>query len=400
MMDIYSAILVVVPMLYPVAMRFGVDPVHLAVIILVNLEIGYLTPPVGINLFIASLRFSRPVPVLYRASLPFISLLLVCLVVVTWVPELSLGLVRARENTGQVVMRVAHREAVGEVAGRFRWGKRLPGATTDPDTFLEPSTAANSQDLQDSRISFDATSQVLRLSIASKEGTRIDGIWSCSLAGLPGQRLSGEVVQQLNIAIDDAELKPILGGDAQVFGSELFIHSIVDSVIIGELHLTVLYFPEDPNAADVVWDYWAEFRSPLNSVRPVPRIVETVASTMTIDHVRGIWRSSSEGASAGLLTLETMRNKPVEFSLQVPFTPTSGIFPQEIALSEDQLRLFVTYTEGLPRLAGKLRVLASTLTLESLSEDRVVGILRAVLSPAAGAQLFDAEWRIDLPYHR
>ena len=91
LMDIFSAILVVVPLIAPVALGFGVDPYHLAIIFLVNLEIGYSTPPVGINLFISSMRFHRPVFQLYRASLVFIGILLVGLMVITYVPALSLG---------------------------------------------------------------------------------------------------------------------------------------------------------------------------------------------------------------------------------------------------------------------------------------------------------------------
>ncbi len=92
LMDIFSAILVVVPLIAPVAHEFGIDPYHLAVIFLVNLEIGYSTPPVGINLFIASLRFRRPVFALYRASVLFILVLLVALALITYVPACSLGL--------------------------------------------------------------------------------------------------------------------------------------------------------------------------------------------------------------------------------------------------------------------------------------------------------------------
>jgi tripartite ATP-independent transporter DctM subunit len=91
LMDIFSAILVVVPLIAPVALNFGVDPYHLAAIFLVNLEIGYSTPPVGINLFIASLRFGRPVFALYRASVLFIGVLLVALVLITYFPFITLG---------------------------------------------------------------------------------------------------------------------------------------------------------------------------------------------------------------------------------------------------------------------------------------------------------------------
>ncbi|MFH1123390.1 MAG: TRAP transporter large permease subunit [Pseudomonadota bacterium] len=92
MMDIFSAILVVVPLIMPLAEKFGVDPVHLGVIFLVNLGIGYNTPPVGLNLFIASSRFDRPIMQLYRATLPFLLLLLLTLILITYWPPLSLFL--------------------------------------------------------------------------------------------------------------------------------------------------------------------------------------------------------------------------------------------------------------------------------------------------------------------
>ena len=93
LMDIFSAILVVLPLLLPIAYRFGIHPAHLAVIFLTNLEIGYSTPPVGLNLFIASLRFDRPVVKLYAASLAFLAIMFAGLLVITYWPGLSLWLV-------------------------------------------------------------------------------------------------------------------------------------------------------------------------------------------------------------------------------------------------------------------------------------------------------------------
>lgn len=90
LMDIFSAIIVVVPLIIPIAAEFGVDPVHLAIIFLANLEIGYLTPPVGINLFITSFRFNKPITEIYKASVPFLLLLIVALLIITYVPALSL----------------------------------------------------------------------------------------------------------------------------------------------------------------------------------------------------------------------------------------------------------------------------------------------------------------------
>ena len=92
MMDIFSAIIVVVPLIVPIAKSFDVNMVHLGIIFLTNLEIGYSTPPVGINLFIASSRFSEPVLRLYKATLPFLGLRLAGLLIITYFPALSLFL--------------------------------------------------------------------------------------------------------------------------------------------------------------------------------------------------------------------------------------------------------------------------------------------------------------------
>jgi C4-dicarboxylate transporter DctM subunit len=90
MMDIFSAIVVIVPLILPLAREFGIDPVHLGIILLANLEIGYSTPPVGINLFIASQRFKRPILSLFRAALPFLAIMLIWLVLITYIPEFTL----------------------------------------------------------------------------------------------------------------------------------------------------------------------------------------------------------------------------------------------------------------------------------------------------------------------
>jgi len=89
LMDIFSAIVVVVPLIVPIAERFGVDPYHLGIVFLLNLEIGYMTPPVGLNLFISSFRFNKPITQLYTSVLPFIALLGTALIIVTYIPTLS-----------------------------------------------------------------------------------------------------------------------------------------------------------------------------------------------------------------------------------------------------------------------------------------------------------------------
>jgi tripartite ATP-independent transporter DctM subunit len=90
LMDIFSATVILVPVIAPIAQRYGVDPLHLCVIFLINLEIGYSTPPIGMNLFIASLKFDTPVTTLYRASAPFLVVMLAVLLAVIFLPHLSL----------------------------------------------------------------------------------------------------------------------------------------------------------------------------------------------------------------------------------------------------------------------------------------------------------------------
>ena len=92
LVDIFSAIVVLVPLIVPVAAALNIDPLHLGVVFLVNLEVGYLTPPVGINLFVARFRFARPLTAIYRAALPFALVLIAALLVITYVPQLSLFL--------------------------------------------------------------------------------------------------------------------------------------------------------------------------------------------------------------------------------------------------------------------------------------------------------------------
>lgn len=93
-MGIFSALIVVVPLVTPIAQAYGINPVHLGIIFLTNLEIGASIPPLGINLFISSIRFEKPVLRLYWASLPFIAMLLLALAVITYLPWLSLALLK------------------------------------------------------------------------------------------------------------------------------------------------------------------------------------------------------------------------------------------------------------------------------------------------------------------
>ena len=92
-MDILSAILIVAPLLAPIAASYGIHPIHFGIMFIVNLELGYLTPPLGLNLFVASTVFERSILEVIRAVIPFLVLMLFCLVVIVWFPSLSLLLV-------------------------------------------------------------------------------------------------------------------------------------------------------------------------------------------------------------------------------------------------------------------------------------------------------------------
>jgi C4-dicarboxylate transporter, DctM subunit len=91
-LDIFSALVLVVPLILPVAVGYGIHPVHLGIIFLANMQIGYLTPPVGLNLFIASYRFKKPISEVYLSTLPFFLILLLSVLIITYWPALSLGL--------------------------------------------------------------------------------------------------------------------------------------------------------------------------------------------------------------------------------------------------------------------------------------------------------------------
>jgi tripartite ATP-independent transporter DctM subunit len=93
MLDIFSALVIVVPIILPIAVGYGIHPLHLGIIFLANMQLGYFTPPVGMNLFIASYRFDKPVMTLYLATIPFFVVLLVAVLIITYWPALSLALI-------------------------------------------------------------------------------------------------------------------------------------------------------------------------------------------------------------------------------------------------------------------------------------------------------------------
>lgn len=93
-LDIFSALVIMIPLIVPLAIGYGIDPVHLGIIFLANMQLGYFTPPVGMNLFIASYRFNRPINDIYKATIPFFFVLLAAVLIITYWPALSLVLIR------------------------------------------------------------------------------------------------------------------------------------------------------------------------------------------------------------------------------------------------------------------------------------------------------------------
>ena len=90
--DIFSAITIVVPLIAPLGVAYGINPVHLGIIFLANLELGYLTPPLGLNLFLASYRFEKPIVRIYRDVLPFQLVMLASVLIITYVPWMTTAL--------------------------------------------------------------------------------------------------------------------------------------------------------------------------------------------------------------------------------------------------------------------------------------------------------------------
>jgi TRAP-type C4-dicarboxylate transport system permease large subunit len=91
---LYPALVIMVPLILPVAISYGINPIHLGIIFLANMQIGYFTPPVGMNLFIASYRFEKPVAGIYAATIPFMIVLLISVILITYWPYLSMVLLR------------------------------------------------------------------------------------------------------------------------------------------------------------------------------------------------------------------------------------------------------------------------------------------------------------------
>lgn len=96
MLDIFSALVIMIPILLPIAVGYGIHPVHLGIVFLANMQIGYFTPPIGMNLFIASYRFKKPIIELYLSTIPYMIILLLALIIITYWPALSLMLISSK----------------------------------------------------------------------------------------------------------------------------------------------------------------------------------------------------------------------------------------------------------------------------------------------------------------
>jgi hypothetical protein len=137
-MDIFSAIVVVLPLIAPIAKAYGIDPYHLGVIFLLNLEVGYLHPPVGLNLFLTSVKFQRPITEVMWATVPFLITMIAALLVVTYVPALTIVPEAERRAPVQNLIRLVEagieesRVAIPELVLADAAGKALTGPDGKP----------------------------------------------------------------------------------------------------------------------------------------------------------------------------------------------------------------------------------------------------------------------------
>ncbi|MFO0682680.1 MAG: TRAP transporter large permease subunit [Sandaracinus sp.] len=140
LMDIFSAIVVIVPLIMGIAIHFNINPYHLGIVFLINLEIGYLMPPMGLNLFIAGFRFGRPVPDLYKVVIPFIGVFFTALMITTYVPWLSTGLLPESAQT-HAPPPIEEPETTHEEPGVAAGGARACGDVPDEgesmDAYME-----------------------------------------------------------------------------------------------------------------------------------------------------------------------------------------------------------------------------------------------------------------------
>jgi tripartite ATP-independent transporter DctM subunit len=374
-MDIYSAILVVVPLVLPIALRFGIDPVHLGVIFLTNLEIGYSTPPVGINLFIASLRFDRPVFALYRASLPFLGLLLLSLAIITYVPTLSLGLTRAVEDTGSVTVRWSARtRVVGAGEGALRWSRRGSDSEADWERALTPPAGAPTHEFSDLRLVYRSEVGVYELSRSSDDGWQVDVRWK-------GDDETEPEIMRVRPVV--GELRGAGLTDENWTGARVSFTKDAQDVVTGTLRALLVHFPEEDDATELVYDL--ELRFVCEAVRDdeQPRAPQGEVFAREIHDMRLTERRVPDAAS--LYTLERIRTRPYELRASW------------IASSFDSLRIALddAVAEGFP--ATVCRTGKGIVVLEEDHDKKKRGVIRALLR--ASGSTIDLEIEFDLPVH-
>ncbi|MBC8068237.1 MAG: TRAP transporter large permease [Deltaproteobacteria bacterium] len=158
LMDSISAIMIIAPLITPVAIKLGIDPIHLGIIFIVNLEIGYLTPPIGLNLFVASSVFNKPIGEVIRAVIPFILVMMVGLVVVTYVPSIALGPVN-----------VILRDKPFMEGGGMPGSEPPPGPREDMPVILKPGEGAGEQKVLSMAEMTAITSQLLAICDLAEE---------------------------------------------------------------------------------------------------------------------------------------------------------------------------------------------------------------------------------------
>ena len=411
LMDIFSAILVVVPLILPVALRFGVDPVHLGVIFLTNLEIGYSTPPVGINLFISSLRFRKPVVTLYRASLPFLGLLLLCLGVITWVPDLSLFLVRQVEGTASAEIRWQVLEEEGGAGrGELRWSQRpaasdaaweepvplpaeaaaeeTPGLSLGWSWVLEPGPE------RPGRARFELARP------AGRGGPRVRAVWEAKMRS-PGE-LTGGVFEAL-----DLDLRPAAGPLAVLsLEPENWTYGAVEieavdtgGVVQGVLRAVALWFPEDENLPEELYDLELRFTARARTAGAGFPELGPEARRHVLPDLRVSWRPvEGGGPPRATFLLERTRSRP--WGLYASWTAEAAA-PQDLAgrrFEAGGLRLHLEDVSGELFPRDPFEVDRAEVAVEAVEDGRIRGLLRALLRKEG--RRFAVEVPFDLPLRR
>ncbi len=410
LMDIYSAILVVVPLVLPIALRFGIDPVHLGIVFLTNLEIGYSTPPVGINLFISSLRFRRPLVEVYRASVPFIACLLASLVAITYVPWLSLSLVRRAEGTGTAEVVWKRRDGLGGSSGRgaMRWSPRARDSAVEWNAVAAPDAAAAADaredlvlvyrpldpaDLDAIRAGTRAVRCSFELGRPSGEGWRLAARWEAEVARLGD--LAGLTKEPEGFSARPASPPfPAIDLRAENWSAgRLEIEGAGDGRVRGTLRGAAVWFPGEAGAPEQIFDVEVAFDCPAELDVIAFRPPGPGARSREIPDIRALARRREGGGLA--LVLERTRSRP--FDLSTSWTVDSPS-PDAMAGLETGLDRFRVGMEDLreDEFPGEgATVHLARLRIDSTAGGLLAGRVEAVLR--GERETFDVEVRFTVP---